>query len=306
MEIVYLNGQQLDITEPICSAIGFFDGLHIGHMALVNEVIRVSDEKGYKKALMTFDHYPLYVLGRISKEKYLTSMADRISLLEQSGIDYLFIIQFTREVAALTPEDFIQRYLISSHIQHVVCGFDFRFGNRNLGDAQTLRKYFGSHVSVIDEVLYKGEKISSSRIKLVLEEGNIDDMNALLGRHYCVLGKVIHGRRIGHSIGFPTANIDYQSYFLPCGGVYAVKAYVHDCVYLGMCNIGYNPTFTALDKPSLEVYILDFDDDIYDMTVKVEFYHLIRKEKPFSSQDELIHQLKKDENYVREYFKTQN
>lgn len=85
-----------------------------------------------------------------------------------------------------------------------------------------------------------------------------------------------------------------------------IKAYVHDCVYLGMCNIGYNPTFTALDKPSLEVYILDFDDDIYDMTVKVEFYHLIRKEKPFSSQDELIHQLKKDENYVREYFKTQN
>ena len=98
MEIVYLDGQKVNIVEPICSAIGFFDGLHIGHMALVNEVKRVSEQKGYKKALMTFDHYPLYVLGKIKEEKYLTSMNDRISLLEKEGLDYLFIVKFTKEV----------------------------------------------------------------------------------------------------------------------------------------------------------------------------------------------------------------
>lgn len=139
MEIVYLDGQKVNIVEPICSAIGFFDGLHIGHMALVNEVKRVSEQKGYKKALMTFDHYPLYVLGKIKEEKYLTSMNDRISLLEKEGLDYLFIVKFTKEVAALSPEDFINQYLIDLHVKHIVCGFDFRFGKYNAGNTMTLQ-----------------------------------------------------------------------------------------------------------------------------------------------------------------------
>jgi riboflavin biosynthesis protein ribF len=131
-------------------------------------------------------------------------------------------------------------------------------------------------------------------------------MNELLGRKYCVSGEVIKGRRIGHAIGFPTANVDYQSYFLPCHGVYIVKAYVHGQGYMGMCNIGYNPTFTALDKPSLEVNILDFDGDIYHQYMIVEFYCLIRKEKPFASKEELIAQLYDDKQKVREYFKPQD
>ena len=306
MEIVYLDGQKVNIVEPICSAIGFFDGLHIGHMALVNEVKRVSEQKGYKKALMTFEHYPLYVLGKIKEEKYLTSMNDRISLLEKEGLDYLFIVKFTKEVAALSPEDFINQYLIDLHVKHIVCGFDFRFGKYNAGNTMTLQACQQFNVSVIPEVLYKGEKISSTRIRHVLEQGNIEEMNELLGRKYCVSGEVIKGRRIGHAIGFPTANVDYQSYFLPCHGVYIVKVYVHGQGYMGMCNIGYNPTFTALDKPSLEVNILDFDGDIYHQYMIVEFYCLIRKEKPFASKEELIAQLYEDKQKVREYFKPQD
>lgn len=302
MDVIYLKGQKMSIEEPICSAIGFFDGLHVGHMALVDEVIKVSQEKGYKQALMTFDHYPLYVLGKISEERYLTSMDDRIRILEEKGLDYLFVIEFTKEVAALSPEDFIQRYLIDCHVKHVVCGFDFRFGSRNLGDVKTLQQCPFLDVSIIEEVIYDGEKISSSRIRQTLEDGNISDMNELLGHPYTIRGKVIHGRRIGHSIGFPTANIDYQSYFLPCGGVYVVKTYIFGKCYLGMCNIGYNPTFTVLDKPSLEVNILDFDEDIYGQEIAVEFYCLIRKEQAFASQEDLIQQLTKDQMYVRKYF----
>lgn len=302
MKVIYLKGQKVNMDVPICSAIGFFDGLHLGHMALVHEVIRVSEEKGYQKALMTFDHYPLYVLGKIKEEKYLTSMEDRIHLLEQIGIDYLFVIEFTKDVAAMNPQDFIDKYLINCNVQHVVCGFDFQFGTHNSGNAQTLKADRRLHVSVIDEVLYRNEKISSSRIRQVLEDGNIDDMNELLGRKYGVSGMIIHGRQIGHTIGFPTANMNYQSYFLPCGGVYAVKVYVRNEVYIGMCNIGYNPTFVALDKPSLEVHIFDFQEDIYGEMMTVEFYRLIRKEKSFASKDELVSQLNEDQKYIRDYF----
>lgn len=305
MEVIYLSGQQVNIPEKICSAIGFFDGLHIGHMALVDEVKRVGNKKGYKKALMTFDHYPLYVLGKMKEEKYLTSMEDRIQILEKEGMDYLFVIEFTKDVAKLSPQDFIDQYLVSLNVHHVVCGFDFRFGNRNAGDIDTLKTSSYFDVSVIDEVVYQGEKISSTRIRQVLEDGDIDQMNQLLGRKYCISGMIIEGRRIGHSIGFPTANVDYQDYFLPTQGVYVVKAYVCNQEYLGMCNIGYNPTFTALDKPSLEVNLLDFADDIYHQHMVVEFYHLIRKEQSFSCKEELIKQLNIDKKSVREYFKTQ-
>ena len=304
MEIVYLKGQKVNMSEPVCSAIGFFDGLHLGHMALVNEVIKVGNEKGYKKALMTFDHYPLFVLGKISEEKYLTSMKDRQCILSQMDIDYLFVIEFTKATASLSPQDFIDKYLINCHIQHVVCGFDFRFGKKNAGTPETLQQQDNLDVSVIDEVIYKGEKISSTRIRNHLIDGQIDDLNELLGRQYSISGEVIQGRRIGHSIGFPTANVDYQSYILPCGGVYAVKVYIDNQEYVGMCNIGYNPTFKALDKPSLEVNIFDFDDDIYHQKIIVEFYHLIRKEKQFSSKDELIQQLNQDKDYVKQYFKS--
>ena len=302
MEIIYLSGQKINIKEPICSAIGFFDGLHLGHMALVHKVQDISQEKGYKKALMTFDHHPLYVLGKIKEEKYMTSMEDRIHLLEKESIDYLFIIQFTQDVAHLSPQDFINHYLLNTSIQHVVCGFDFRFGNMNSGDAHTLQSCLDLDVTVIDEVIYQGEKISSSRMRKVLETGDIQQMNHLLGRHYCITGKVIKGKQIGHSIGFPTANVDYQGYFLPRNGVYVTKLYVDKEVYMGMCNIGYNPTFTALEVPSLEVYILDFDRDIYGCQVKVEFYEMIRQEHSFASKEGLIQQLTHDQNYVRNYF----
>lgn len=302
MEVIYLKGQNVDINEPVCSAIGFFDGLHIGHMALVDEVISVAHKYNYKKALMTFDHYPLFVLGMMKEEKVLTSMDDRIHILEDKGIDYLFVIEFTKEVAALSPQLFIQRYLLNCHIQHVVCGFDFRFGGHNEGNAQTLIDCQCLHTTVVDEVLYKNEKISSSRIRCLLENGQMKDMNALLGRKYTISGIVIKGRQIGRSIGFPTANIDYGAYFLPCNGVYVVKVYIDGQAYLGMCNIGFNPTFTALDKQSLEVNILDFYRDIYGRNIVVEFYEMIRSEKPFDSKDDLIKQLKTDQNYVRKYF----
>lgn len=302
MEVIYLDGSSLKFDDEICCAIGFFDGLHLGHCQLINAVRDIALKKGYKKALMTFDHYPLFVLNKVKEERYLTTIEDRKHILEQHQFDYLFVIKFTKEVADLSPEDFIQRYIISSCIKHVVCGFDFRFGKANQGTIDLLKQTKQLDVSVIDEVLYRGEKISSSRIRHVLQEGNIDDMVSLLGRRYSIHGQVIHGQRIGRTIGFPTANIAYNAYQLPKNGVYAVKVYRQNEEYLGMCNIGYNPTLQILDSQSVEVFILDFHEEIYGEELYIEFYHLIREEKAFDSKASLIKQLNQDEQYVKQYF----
>ncbi len=304
MEVIYLDGQQLNMTDSICSAIGFFDGLHLGHMSLVDEVKRVSKQNGYKSALMTFDHHPLYVLGRITQEKYISSMEDRIEILSKEGIDYLFVIRFTKQVAGLSPEAFIKNYLVDLNIRHVVCGFDFRFGSRNSGSGETLVNYNPDilKVSIVDEVIYDNEKISSTRIRNCLDDGKVDELSALLNRHYAIKGHVIGGKKIGRKMGFPTANIDYDAYYLPQNGVYAVKVYIENKEYLGMCNIGYNPTFHLIDKRSLEVHIFDFDKDIYNQSIKVEFYKKTRNEKKFSGKEELMNQLSEDQKTILEYF----
>lgn len=305
MEIIYLDGNNIIKNENIVSAIGFFDGLHIGHMELVHEVQRIGREKKYKTGLMTFDHHPLYVLGYNDQEEWLMSHNDRKELLESIGIDYLFIIQFTKQVAALSCDDFMNRYLYNLGIKHVVCGFDFRFGHKNSGDIHTLNESDLFEVSVIDEVLYKDEKISSTRIREELNKGNVEEVNCLMGRPYSITGNVIKGRQIGRTIGFPTANIDYTNYHLPTFGVYGVKVKINNQYRIGMCNIGFNPTFDSLDKPSLEVNIFGFEEDIYNHEIQVQFYKLIRFEKKFNNKDELIVQLNSDKEDIIRLFKTQ-
>ena len=305
MEIVYLNeNTQLNNETSIVSAIGFFDGLHLGHMALVDKVIEVADKKGYKKALMTFDHHPLYVLGRMPKDYYLTSMNDRKEILEKKGIDYLFVIEFNKEVAALAPEDFIERYLVALNIHHDVCGFDFHFGSRNSGSSETLKSYNPAllKADVIDEVLYLNEKISSTRTRKAIEEGDMMLASILLNRPYKITGEVIDGRKLGRKLGFPTANINYGSYLLPGIGVYAVNVYIDHIKYLGMCNVGHNPTVGTLEKRSVEVHIIDFDESIYDKTIEIEFIEKIRGEVHFNSKDELIEQLTRDRQSIKSKF----
>ncbi|MCD7839867.1 MAG: bifunctional riboflavin kinase/FAD synthetase [Erysipelotrichaceae bacterium] len=303
MKVIHLDGHKLDIQDNIVSAIGYFDGLHLGHMALVKETLSVSKAKGYKSALMTFDHQPGYILGYLKEEKYLSSMLDRKEILKQLGIDYLFIIDFSKDVARLSPETFIQKYIINTSIKHLVCGFDFRFGYQNQGDASYLLNYPQIDISIIDEVIYNNKKISSSRIRQCLDDGNIQEANILLGRNYTITGKIIKGRQIGRTIGFATANVDYNNYYLPKRGVYVVKAYIHNHEYMGMCNIGLNPTFSELSHYSLEVNILDFNEDIYGEYLKVEFYDMIRGEKTFDNRQGLIQQLTQDQLYIRNYFK---
>lgn len=303
MKVIYLDDNVKLDDEYIVSAIGFFDGLHLGHMKLVDEVINVAKQKHYKKALMTFDHHPLFVLGYMEKEYYLTTMEDRIHILEEKGIDYLFIIHFTKEVASVSYQDFIQKYLLDLNIKHVVCGFDFRFGNKNQGDCYKLKNYDPSlSVSIIDEVVYLGEKVSSTRIRNAIKDGEMELVKSLLGRNYKIHGEVKEGRKIGRQLGFPTANIDYSSYLLPQRGVYAVYVLVDQQKYLGMCNIGYNPTVGALSNKSVEVNIFDFDEDIYYQDIEIIFLKKTRGESQFQTREQLINQLNRDRESIKNEF----
>lgn len=304
MKHLYLNQlTPLMVKEPLAVAIGYFDGLHLGHMSLVEEAVRYAKKHHIQSALMTFSPSPAKILGLIEEEHYMTDLLDRMEILEDVGVDYLIEVAFTKEVASMSPDRFIEYYLVQQHVSYVVCGFDFTFGKYGLGTGETLKQYHDQFEVCIKEAIEaKGEKISSSRIRQLLESGCIEEANLYLNRPYRIKGTIFEGRRIGRSIGFPTANIDYGHYLLPKRGVYAIKASVCGKEYIGMCNIGYNPTFTALERLSLEVHLFDFHEDIYHQEMKVYFYCFIRDERPFDHQEALIEQLNHDKLAIQEYF----
>lgn len=300
MEIIYLNEQNDFKIQPSCVALGFFDGFHLGHLKLVDKVIEISKRDNLKKSLFTFDIQPKAYLTN-QPFKYLMSLEDKIKLLESYEFDYLFVLHFNHNIAKLAPEKFIQDFIIKSKIKHVVCGFDFHFGNHGLGNSDILKanSQDAYQVTVIEKLEYDHHKISSSYLKKLLANGDVELVTKLLGRPYCVSGKVIHGRQNGRKIGFPTANIDAKNYILPENGVYGAKVYFEDKVYLGMVNIGYNPTFKALLELSLEVNIFDFDKDVYGKVLTIAFIKKIRMEKKFDCVEGLIEQLKQDKQQIR-------
>lgn len=300
MEIIYLNEQNDLKMEPSCVALGFFDGFHLGHLKLVDEVIKIAKRDNLKKALLTFDVQPRAYLTN-QPFKYLMSLEDKINLLKSYNFDYLFILRFNHDIAKLMPEKFIQEFIIKSKIKHVVCGYDFHFGDRGRGNSEILQAYGHNdyQVTVIEKLEYDHHKISSSYLRELLTKGDVELAAKLLSRPYCISGKVIYGRQNGRKIGFPTANIDAKDYLLPENGVYGAKVYFKDKVYLGMVNIGYNPTFTALLGLSLEVNIFDFDENIYGQVLTVAFIKKIRMEKKFASVEGLIEQLKHDRQQIK-------
>ena len=299
MEVIELELHDLpQLTNEYVVAIGFFDGLHLGHQKLIEEVKRVSKAKGYKSAVMTFDQHPLVVL-RGEERRYLTSSRDRNQILQHLGIDTLFVIHFSKEVASLSPEDFINKYIIGLHVAHVVVGFDFHFGDKNSGDVHSLENH-SFKLSIMPPVMYDDQvKVSSTLIKKLLHSGHVRDANRLLTRDYAITGEVIHGKARGRLIGFPTANVAIGKYCYLAKGVYGVEVEVKGQRYKGMANIGMNPTFNDIFEMSLEIYIFDFHQDIYGEEMQVFFKFFERPEERFNDVDDLIKEMQHDEAYIR-------
>lgn len=293
---------------PMVLALGYFDGVHVGHQQVIQSAINQAKGMGISSAVMTFDPHPSVVLRKhIRNIRLLTPLEEKIELLAKTGIDYTFVVHFTEEFAALTPQEFVDQYIIDLNVSHVVAGFDYSYGHMGKGSMETLpfhaRGKFGQ--TTVGQYNIQEEKVSSTKIRESLLSGDLKMANILLGRYFTTKGLVIHGEGRGRKLGFPTANITPNpDSFLPAVGVYAVKMSVRDKWYNGVCNLGYKPTFhqTLGEIPTMEVHLFDCTSDLYGEKIEIEWHTRIRDEHKFLTQTDLINQIGMDRQNALECF----
>ncbi|HET6337124.1 MAG TPA: bifunctional riboflavin kinase/FAD synthetase [Polyangiales bacterium] len=307
------TSQQVEHGDgPWVIAPGNHDGVHLGHRALLRTARRVADAHGYGTRALTFEPHPAALIDPARAPEKLTLQPRRAELLRGAGADSVVVQAFTREFAALAPEDFVD-WLLAQGAKAIVVGPDFRFGRQRQGDV-TLLKTLGSHrgfeVLIEEPVLLQNERVASSAIRIALRRGEIGNANRMLGRFHEIQGEVVEGDRRGRTIGFPTANLHPEPVLPPSDGVYAVIARqlpAADAVgsdagevelLLGVANLGTRPTFAA--GRSVEVHLFDFDRDIYGTRLRVGFVERVRGEQKFSGIDELRAQIQRDSDHARQ------
>ena len=292
---------------PLSCAIGYFDGVHLGHRKVIETAQRKGIEKGLKSAVITFDPSPKAVLGKNPEGvKYITLLEDKMDLFDEMGLDYLIIIPFTRELAGLLPEQFVDEYLIPLNLKHLTAGFDFTYGKFGKGNMDTIKEHAKGHFSVtkVQKVEKAEEKISSTLIRSLIQEGRTGEVPSYLGRFYSMRGIVVHGEKRGRELGFPTANVEADSrYVFPKKGIYTVRLHWKGKWYPGVASLGHNPTFEMDERKTfLEVHLLNFDGDLYGEKVKVEWHTYLRDEIKFLSAEALKEQIAKDKEEAVRYF----
>jgi riboflavin kinase/FMN adenylyltransferase len=297
------------IEKPFKNAvitIGNFDGVHLGHQALFHEVIEKADAIDGTSIVMTFEPHPVRVLKQNGNLSLITIYEQKIELIENSGVDVLICVPFTKEFATISAKEFVQDILFKSiGMKAIVVGKDYTFGRNREGDIDLLKTYaknLGFEVIVANWIQTSKNwpgRISSTRTRELVMAGEVDEAQKLLGRYYQVRGKVTSGRnRGGKLLGFPTANIIPQNELCPKNGIYAVTVECSGRIYQGVANIGFSPTFDD-HIFSVEVHILDFNENIYGQNIRINFVRRIRDEKKFSNIPELSDQIKKDISKAR-------
>ena len=279
----------------MCACIGYFDGMHLGHQKLIEKTISMAKEKHCESALITFDPDPWVTIKNQKDVHHISTFRERINQAVGLGIENIVILQFDKAMSMLTPDQFLHDILGRLNLQGIVCGFDFHYGAKGAGNAETLQKTAGFEVIVVDAVNDEKGKISSTRITKCIEEGKMEEATAMMGRMFEMEGIVIHGRNKGTSMGFPTANIQYsREYLIPKIGVYASYVQVGTEKYRAMVNVGHNPTMNYTDNISIEAHLFNCHKDLYGKHVVVFFVSYIREEKKFRSRENLIMQLEQD------------
>ena len=295
--------KDLKLSDEYAIAIGNFDGIHKGHLELLKEAKKQS-ENNLKCATMSFDFSPQKVINNLDNYFVLKSKKQKEELLEKSGVEVFFLLNFNDEMKNLSPKDFVEKIIIKNNIKVVICGEDFCFGKDKKGTPDLLKQYSQFKTIVIPIIKEDNEKIASSNIHELICYGEIEKANNLLTKEYSMIGIVVHGNKKGRNLGYATANLMLDtSYRIPQTGVYATKVIIGDKEYYGICNVGHNPTLNYRLNVSVEVHLLDFNEDIYDQEIEVVFYKYLRREKVFENKEELIKQINQDESNVRKYFK---
>lgn len=286
--------------------VGTFDGVHKGHIKILNHLKNTAKKLNGKSVVLTFNPHPRHLLFPDSKLELLNSINEKINLLGKTGIDKLIIFPFTKEFSKFNSCYFIENILHKKlNVKHLIVGYDHRFGKDRQGNVKILRqcaKPFGFGIEKVDVIKENGINISSTKIRKNLKIGNIETANLYLGYNFFISGKVISGKKIGRSIGFPTANIKISdNKIIPRTGVYAVKIEYNEKIYSGMLNIGIKPTIKNNTHKTVEVNIFKFNQQIYNKKLKVYLKKYIREEKKFNNLQELKNQLKKDKLIVQKF-----
>lgn len=295
-----------NLKNPVLT-LGMFDGIHIGHQAIIRQLNEIAKKENGESVLLTFDPHPRVVLGKGADDlQLLTTLDEKKELLEKSGLNNLILHPFTKEFAALSAEDFVKELLVNQiGIHTIIIGYDHHFGKNRQGNFEQLNelsKKIGFNCIKIEEVKSEGNHISSTQIRNALIQGNVEFANEGLGRNYSLIGKVIHGDKLGRRLGFPTANLETERFkLIPGNGVYIVKAFLKDEVFKGLLSIGTRPTVTNSNEKRVEVYLMDFDREIYGETLKIEVLHKIRDDMKFQSVEDLVQQMNLDKNFAEQY-----
>lgn len=282
-------------------ALGFFDAVHIGHQKVISECVKTAKIKNIQSMVFTFSDNPSTYFGK--SESLICSFDERVKCIESLGADVILSAPCDKEFFSMTPEQFLLRLKNNLGVVGIVCGFDYTFGAKGLGNVDTLIDFCAKNnifLKVIDKVESLGDKISSSIIKKYIEYGEIEKANSLLGRRYSLSGIVVKGRGDGTKSLFPTINIDFPlNKQIPQSGVYATKTIVNGVTYCSVTNVGHHPTFDDYFE-NVETYVIDFDGDLYGKKVSVEFEKKLRDISKFDSIDELKKQIEKDILSARE------
>jgi riboflavin kinase/FMN adenylyltransferase len=299
MKIVY-SADEINISKKTVITVGTFDGVHPGHRKLFEKVVSVANQRNFQSIIITFDPHPRNVLQTDKQVFLLTLKNEKIEILSGCNVDFLYIINFTKEFSQQSYDSFVEEFLVKKlKLGVFVIGHDHKFGKDRSGDENKLKELsakYNFEVEVVEPVIFDNEIISSTKIRNSLVSGDVKRANKLLAREYSFSGNVVHGSTRGRILGFPTANIQPESTekLLPLGGVYAVRCLINEAEYFGIMNIGFRPTFEEKGKLVFEVHIFDFNADIYGEEIKISFIERLRDEKKFSSKEELIYQIERD------------
>lgn len=321
MKISTQPAQFRKIPGPVILAAGFFDGVHRGHQFVLASTVERAKEVSGQAWVLTFDRHPLAVLAPSKCPPLLSTLEERLNLLEQAGVDGVLVLAFTRQLAMQEPETFIRwlcgrprveseaatRQAGTAKLSEIRCGHNWRFGRRAAGTPELLARFgqrYGFRVVIVPYTDYQGMEISSTRIRYAVREGRLDAAAAMLGRPYSVRDTVVRGRGVGQSLDVATANLQPRTEVLPPNGVYAVRVRVGSESYNGVANLGVRPTFpdAVPERAVLETHLLAFAGDLYGKTIEVSFLARLRDERAFESPAALIRQIAEDVCQAQRYF----
>ena len=301
-----INFTNYNNSNATIVTIGTFDGVHIGHQKIIKRLVDIAHKKHLNSVVLTFFPHPRMVLQNNNDIKLLNTIEERETILSDLGLDYLVVKTFTKKFANLSAEEFVKNILVDKlNAKHIIIGYDHRFGkgrSANIDDLKSFGKQYDFEVEEISVQDIEDVSVSSTKIRNALNDGDILTANTYLGYNFYITGKVVKGKGLGRKIGFPTANREIAEDYklIPKNGVYVIKTSIENKLVYGMMNIGMNPTVNGTKK-TIEAHFFNFNNDIYNQTLKIEFVARLRDEEKFESVELLKKQLKLDEKNAKAF-----